>query len=242
MDSKAASTAVQVKMPLETLQGRLQDLTPLDAKTVGATCPLCGRPEQLRTKRHNVLSDRTFVWLTCSCDPAEVYRTLNVEANIIRSGLAESCRQFAGKRVYVNPAYGWGWSRLDIDSPGSALQTFGQERACPVPFYLHIYFFYEFLSNVHGAIGIIEEPGHMLDGLWAEFYPRVEGIWDFTEHLTYYNIDIGPNAPVLVEPEASSAWPRWEFSGSPRWAGYCNGIGADRKIVERYEARWKSES
>src|SRR5690348_5457117 len=121
MDRKAASTAVSIKMPLEMLQGRLRGVTPLDSKMVGATCPLCGQPKQLRMKRHNVLHGRTFIWITCPCDSAEVYRTLGVEAYIIHSGLAESCRDCAGQLVYANPEYGWGWSRVNGE-PGDPIQ------------------------------------------------------------------------------------------------------------------------
>lgn len=226
-------------MPLETLQDRLEGTEP-HYESIRAVCPLCGQP-QVYIQSNGDRLRLTWFWNLCSCQPTDIHRMLGIEACILPHGLAESCRSFVGRLVYVNPVYGWGWSRADIEDPEAALHTFGKERACPVPFHLRIHFFYEFQGKLKGTVGVIEEPGHLLDGFWAEFYPRVRGLWDFAEHLTHYNIHIGPNKPVLPEPDSKerASWSKFDFTGSPVWWGYCNGIGASREIVERYQGCWK---
>ena len=98
----------------------------------------------------------------------------------------------------------------------------------PRPFHCRIEDFFYFLGELRGAVGIIEEAGHIYDSLWVVFSSRLIGTQDFTVRLPYCDIQIGSDAPA-------GEWP--EFStGSPIVNGY-GFVGQSLKHIEANDVR-----
>ena len=122
-------------------------------------------------------------------------------------GLADDCRRYVGRRVWITPFYGYGWSRLGPGAP-----PLSQEAAAgPPPFHARLSEFFEHDGELRGAIAIIEEPGHRYDGFRTVFSTRHAGDFDFIERVGSYNIEIGPDIHV-------AAWPH--VAGSPALMGF----------------------
>ena len=75
---------------------------------------------------------------------------------------------------------------------------------------------------------MIQESAHIYDGLWVVFSTRVIGTYDFTNNLTYCDIQIGQDAPV-------GEWPEF-LSGSPIVNGY-GFVGESLRHVEENDVR-----
>ena len=134
-------------------------------------------------------------------------------------GLELSTVSYKGRLVAVKPVYGWGWYRLD--APGTPVPA--EVNGAPRPFHCRIQYFCHFNGELNGAVAVIEEPDHIYDRLWAYFWLRVTGMYNFVDRLPHCNIEIGPDAPVGE---------RLEFvSGSPRVGGYC-WVGETLKHLE----------
>ncbi len=125
-------------------------------------------------------------------------------------GLAESCKSCLS--VVVKPVYGWGWTCLDAPE----IRVPAEINGVPRPFKCRITEFIHYQDNFIGAIGKIEETTHIYNGLWTFFYLRVSGVFNFTDKVGYYNLEIGPSAP---EKPANKEWFEFTF-GSPRINGY----------------------
>lgn len=136
-------------------------------------------------------------------------------------GLEESCLSCLGKIIAVRPVYGWGWTRLDAPEIPVPAQIDG----VPDPFNLRIRDFFYFKNELRGAVGKIEEEGHIYDDFWAVFYTRVMGNHNFTDKIPYCDIQIGAAAPAL-----SGEWPEFT-SGAPVVNGYCL-VGDSLKHIE----------
>jgi hypothetical protein len=137
-------------------------------------------------------------------------------------GLEESCNSYLGGLVAVKPVYGWGWSRLDAPE----IPVPAEVNGVPRPFHCRIQDFFYFRGELRGATGRIEESGHTYDGLWAVFYTRLVGTYDFTNNLPHCDIQIGPGVPV-------GEWPEFGH-GSPIVNGYCF-VGASlMRIIENH--------
>ena len=139
-------------------------------------------------------------------------------------GLEESCKSYLGKSVAVKPVYGWGWSRLDAPE----IPVPAEFNGVPRPFHCRILGFFYFGEELRGAIGRIEEPGHIYDGLWVVFSTRVVGVHNFTDHLPYCDVQIGSVAP-------GGEWPEFT-SGSPIINGY-GYVGESFRHIEENDAR-----
>ena len=139
-------------------------------------------------------------------------------------GLDLSAETYRGRLLAVKPVYGWGWSRLDAPEIPVPAQTNG----VPHSFHCRIQHFFSFYGELRGAVGVIEEPGHIYDGLCVVFSTRVMGMHNFIDSLTYCDMHIGLGAPV-------GEWPAF-VSGSPIVNGY-GFVGESLKAIEENDAR-----
>jgi hypothetical protein len=95
----------------------------------------------------------------------------------------------------------------------------------PSPFHVRVraLFEQEFrqLRLLRGVVAVVEEAGHVCDGFSAVCITRPwwKAPANFTDRLTHYNIQIGPNEPSPPE-DASQLWPFWQFAGAPLYDGY----------------------
>src|SRR5262245_13087994 len=135
-------------------------------------------------------------------------------------GLDPSTEYYLGRIVALRPVYGWGWASSDA-SPA-------QINSVPLPFHCRIQQFFSFQKECRGAVALIEEPEHIYDRLWAIFYTRVSGAFDFIHQLPYCNLEIGAEAP-------SGEWPEFR-SDSTVVSGYCF-VGESLRHIEESEAR-----
>jgi len=138
-------------------------------------------------------------------------------------GLEESCKSYLGSLVAVKPVYGWGWSRLDAPEIPVPAEVNGVPRS----FHCRIKDFFYFQGELRGAVGSIEEQGHIYDGLWIIFSTRVVGIHNFTDLLPHCDVQIGPVVPA-------GEWPEFT-SGSPIVNGY-GFVGASLRCIEENDA------
>src|SRR5687767_1057085 len=99
-------------------------------------------------------------------------------------GFDPSAENHRCKLVAVKPVYGWGWSRLDAPE----IPVPAQINGVPHPFHCRIEHFFAFQGELRGAVGIIEEPGHIYQGLWVIFSTRVIGSHNFVNSLPYCDI------------------------------------------------------
>ena len=142
--------------------------------------------------------------------------------------LDESCETYLHELVLVKPVYGWGWTRLDAPD----ISVPAEINGVPFPFKCRITEFLYHHNRPNGALGRIEESNHIYDNLWMFFYLRVQGIFNFTDEIGYYNLEIGSPPPEIVEKDESL-----EFkSGEPIVNGYAH-IAESLRHIERYDAR-----
>jgi hypothetical protein len=143
-------------------------------------------------------------------------------------GLDSSCKEYLNRIVIVKPVYGWGWSRLDAPE----IPVPAEVNGVPHPFKCRITDFLHYQNELVGATGKIEEPSHIYDSLWTLFYLRVRGMWNFTDELGQYNLEIGPRMPEMPD---GKEWPEFT-SGAPMVNGY--GIVAESiRHIEKYDLR-----
>jgi len=155
------------------------------------------------------------------------------EAKMLRA-LDESVTQYVGGRLFVKVHYGWGWQRTEPD----ATATSNQAAEAPPDFFLRVLRFFQWQGVLRGAVAKIEESGHPYDGYWAVFYTRPLGTYNFTDNITTYSVQVGPDEPIMLdpsaEPELAEYWPLWEFSGVPQLLGF-GMIAVAPDCVDRWE-------
>src|SRR5262245_20506540 len=138
--------------------------------------------------------------------------------------LQEACTSFLGDLLVVKPVYGWGWSRLDAPE----IPVPAEINGVPRPFHCRVREFFYFRNELRGAIGTIEESGHIYDRHCVIFWTRTIGMHNFIDSLPYCNVEIGSVAPV-------GEWPEFR-SGSPMINGY-GIVGASLEHIKVNEAR-----
>lgn len=123
-----------------------------------------------------------------------------------------SSREYVGRLLCFKPGYGWGWSRLDKSGDEAFVDYAEVERAGS--FYIRIHRFFRFQGELRGAVGRVEQPGHMFHGMWAATWTMLVGEFDFVEKLCHrWDIELGP-----VEPSGDD-WPQID-GVSPAYSGY----------------------
>ena len=85
-----------------------------------------------------------------------------------------------------------GWSRLDAPE----IPVPAQINGVPHPFHCRSQHFFSFQDELRGAVAIIEEPGHIYEGLWVIFSTRVIGTHNFVNNLPFCDIQVGADSPV----------------------------------------------
>ena len=83
-------------------------------------------------------------------------------------GLDPSAENHLGRLLAVKPVYGWGWSRLDAPE----IPVPAQINGVPHPFHCRIHHFFAFQGELRGAVGVVQESGHIYEGLWVIFSTR----------------------------------------------------------------------
>ena len=150
--------------------------------------------------------------------------------------LSEDCIRFTGQRIYAKPHYGWGWSREEAEGE--------PHQSCepPLPIYMRVHRFFQHNGVLRGAVGVVEEPGYVLDGFWTVLYSRVVGVSDLTQTPVLSNMFLCPEEPTYVSAPGTDThpperyWPKWERHGFPQLGGY--GVVAETaQHIEAWEKR-----
>lgn len=143
-------------------------------------------------------------------------------------GLDSSCKEYLNRIVLVKLVYGFGWSR--IDAPDITVPN--EVNGVPCPFNCRINDFIYYENRLVGAVGYIEEIQHIYTHLWTFFYLREQGIFNFTDEIGYYNVEIGQQFPEIP---VGKEW--YEFtSGSPIIFGF-GMVGESFRHIEKYRER-----
>ena len=106
-------------------------------------------------------------------------------------GLSASSEEYIGKRLYVKPNYGYGWS-----SP----ENFNLEDQY---FEITLLSLWSFEGKLRGGIGKVEASQLSLENLWVVFSTRHEKPYDFISNLGPYNLQFHMELPV----ESENGWP-----------------------------------
>jgi hypothetical protein len=107
------------------------------------------------------------------------------ERGLVAVALSAECETYLGRRILVEPQYGYGWTSHQ-----------GMEGAsCPVPVPLDFHLvsgrFFMSHGKLMGGIGTIEELGHALHGLVVGFSARHTAERDFVRDPVTCNLTIG---------------------------------------------------
>jgi toxin ParE1/3/4 len=164
--------------------------------------------ESLRNSGESRFSEQAFV----SRDRAvrsQKYSWADVHGpRVFIMGLDPSCFRYLDKLLAVRPIYGWGWSRIDApDIPVPA-----EVNGVPFPFSVRVQRFFHYEQELRGAVGRIEEPGHLYDAMHLVFFTRLLGTFDLFEHAAHCDIEIGSDEPTGDWPEI--------LTGAPIVRGY----------------------
>ena len=117
--------------------------------------------------------------------------------------------EYIGRRLLVEPGYGWGWTRRD---DLSIRVDYAQVQA-QGGFHVRVRYFFTYRGEWKGLVGVVEQAGHSFDGLWIGCTTRLSGNHDFTANLCYnWDLDIGPARPQGEK--------HWQPVGVPLYSGY----------------------
>ena len=134
--------------------------------------------------------------------------------------LDQSCTKYTGHLLTVEVHYGWGWQGRMSKASSKVYEPMEE----PSNFHLRVNYFFPWQNVLRGGVGRIEEEGHIYDNFWIVFYTRPLGKYDFTDNITTYSMQIGPDEPWMLpppeNPELDEPWPCWEFSGVPKLLGF----------------------
>jgi len=124
-----------------------------------------------------------------------------------------------GTVIRVVPYHGYGWTRRDTDDADNLID-------CPSEFGVRLREFVEDGMSVVAAAGIVEQPGHSMNGLEIWILPRPQQIVGFNDPKANFNLLICPGPPCLTgefePPHPDSV----RGSGFPEYRGYAAGIFA----------------
>jgi hypothetical protein len=147
-------------------------------------------------------------------------------------GLNNSCLSYINQQVVIKPVYGWGWSCTN--SPEIPIPA--DINGVPFPFSCRIKSFFYIDEELMGAVAFIEAEEHIYNGYWIIFHLRVSGIYNFTNEIAYYNVEIGYHMPDIKN---GKEWPEFKH-GSAYVNGYGR-IGRTIQEIEKYENREKEK-
>jgi hypothetical protein len=114
--------------------------------------------------------------------------------------LDPNTERFVGKLLEVLPVHGYGWTVNRLK--GNAYSH--KAIVPPEPFRVRLARLWSFEGvERRGGVGRVETSGHILDGMWMTFSTRHAGLYDFTDRLAHYNVDISTVEPT----EQRMGWP-----------------------------------
>ena len=111
-------------------------------------------------------------------------------------GLTSECEAYVGRRLLVEPQYGYGWN-AQVDTHAGAYPAVD----VPPPFHLTVDRFFKVNGALIGGIGTVEEAGHSLNGLKVGFSSRHTVDRDFVSDPVTCNLTIGAE-----ESESKDGW------------------------------------
>ncbi len=123
-------------------------------------------------------------------------------------GLSASCHTYAGGLVLVEPDYGYGWTQPSESSSKEPIVV-----EIPIAFHARVERLFEWQKELIGGLARVEQPAHVLNGLFLAFSLRHEGEYDFRLHPAHYNLSVG-EAGTLT----SNGW--WITTGPPNIYGF----------------------
>ncbi len=137
--------------------------------------------------------------------------------------LDESCEIYLGRLLVVRPCeYSWCW-RL-ADSSGKTFIHVSDEG--PEPFRFRVQDFVFVADRMVGAVGLIEQPGHVFDLMQIIVTLSQSGVSaNFTDKLGDFDIEIGTN--LSIEEDAELEFP----DGYPILFGF-GWVGASLKSID----------
>ncbi len=141
--------------------------------------------------------------------------------------LPESTRDYEGQLLCFQPSYGWGWYRLDTDgSKGPILDYTEIDQAGA--FHIRVHRFFSFQGELRGIVGLVEQPGHFFDCLWATTWTMLVGDFDLTEKLCWrWDLELGPNEP------SGDDWPS-EPNSPPAYFGHGGVLAVSLDAIEAW--------
>lgn len=151
--------------------------------------------------------------------------------------LEESCEDYVGRTLIVEPHSGYGW-RHPNGGP------FG-EHGVPTPFHTRIERVYSYKGERRGVLARVNEAGFVYDGYWLVSMNRHLGEWNFTDRPAHYNLLICPEEPVEGKeedsPEFGELWPVWHLRGQPQASGFGR-IAESLQCCADYDAQRDTEA
>lgn len=152
--------------------------------------------------------------------------------------LDNSCEQYKGNLVFVWPVIGFGWCRMNPQSP--PLQP-GEAIDPPSPFYARLLEFYYFADQIAAGIGIVEQSNHPCDKNWVAFCIRDRGMdtYNLTTNPGKFNVQIGENKPN-IKISLDVPVPQWvQFEDSTVSSGLGYIATSDLWLTKKYA--WLSD-
>lgn len=126
--------------------------------------------------------------------------------------LSETCKLYKGKTVWIKPTYGWGWSRLDLIGPTTAVDYSVVEQVGLLR--CRIEDFFEIKSQLRGFIGRLEEAATVFSATRIVATVMLEGTYDLTGNLcSRYDLELGNDSPTGDPPHIRSDEPVYSGFG-----------------------------
>jgi hypothetical protein len=126
----------------------------------------------------------------------------------MNASLDDSTEAFIGQILTVDPFHGYGWTEAFAEQG----EVSHREVDPPDPFHITLERLWSWKEDARrGGVGRVESPGHLLDGMWVVFSTRHVGVWNFTDRLGAYNVDLSS-----VEPTSDNdGWPQYPAGSRP---------------------------
>jgi hypothetical protein len=126
----------------------------------------------------------------------------------MKASLDDSTESFVGQTLVVRPFHGYGWTEASAESREFSHRSI----AAPELFVVRLERLWGTGDDARrGGVARVENPGHLLDGMWLVFSTRHEGIWNFTDRLGVYNVDLSS-----IEPSThKDGWPQYPAESRP---------------------------
>jgi len=144
--------------------------------------------------------------------------------------LPPSIRFFEGQLLCFEPRYGLGWYRLGVSDNDRFLDF--TEVANAGAFHIRVRRTFDFRGEPRGVVGLVEESGHLFNGLWAATWTMLMGEFDLDTRLCLrWDIELGP-----IEPDGE--WPSSPDT-PPAYAGHGGVLAVSRAAIRLFTERYE---